>query len=457
MEPIAVDVRLAQLESIRNQPWLEVVAIDSSGGTRPMSARGRVLRETLVALPPQATSWSVQWVGAPVAHARGFTGSGIKIGILDDGLYCAHPDLAGSVVASYDFAGNQPVCVNGQHGTWVVGVLGARDNAIDLLGVAPSATFYNLRICNLGSCTSGRLYDAIGYAINAGIHVLNLSTADCGGTPALPLLGRLATYASGGGLFFAAGGNGTDAECDPGDGVSSIAAAPFTIAIGAHASTGLYVPEFQYGPEIDFSAPTNTQSLSYLGDLTGATAFGGTSAATPHAAAAAAVLLSAGFPANKVYLRMKDSAVNPAGGAHTYVYGWGRIDLGIAAAAKPRVDAIDWCTGTGITVAGHCWFRATLSGGAPPIGYQFEFSRSDQPGVTVIAWVGDSTSYSIPPGDYTLSVKVTPRDNAYGRLGFYAIQEIPVCTTGGSALLGPPIQTAAATCGGGQGGGGNND
>lgn len=450
LDPIAVDVRGQALEAVLGKRWVEVVAIDSSGGDRPMGTRAYSLAGAMTGLITQTTSWSVHWVGAPVAHSRGFSGAGVTIGIIDDGLYCYHSDLSGAVVASYDFAGNQPVCVNGSHGTQVAGVLGARNNSIDLLGVAPNSSLYNLRICNLGDCSRGRLYDALGYAIDAGIDILNYSLGDCGGNPpSAPLATRLAVYAGVGGLFFASGGNGTAAGCDPGDDVSSIAAASHTIAVGAHTSTGQYVPEFQYGPEIDFSAPTNTQSLWYQGGVTGLYDFGGTSAATPHAAAAAAALLSAGFPADKVYQRLKDSAVNPAGSAHTYVYGWGRIDLAVGAAVKPRVDAVSWCTGTGITTAGSCWFRADWSWGAPPVGFLFEFSRSDQPGVTMVGWGADSISYSVPSGDYTLSVKVTPRDNSYNRVGFYAIQEIPVCTTGGAALLDPVVQTAAATCGGG--------
>lgn len=327
--PMAIDIPANHLSSLTARSWLDVVAIDSSGGGRLQGAPRRMVPEALALFPPQSVSWSIQYVGAPVAHARGFTGSGVKIGLLDDGLYCGHSDLYGSVVASYDFAGNQPACVLGSHGTWVAGVLAGRDNSIDVLGVAPSASLYNLRICNLGDCSNGRLYDAIAYAASTGIQVLNYSIADCGGNPpAFPLRQALEAFSAGGGIFVAAGGNGTAGgvtgeACDPGDPVGSIAAANYTIAVAAHLSTGLYHPDYQYGFEIDLSAPTFTQTLSPLGGVTAAGFFGGTSAATPHVAGAAAVLLSAGFPPAKVYQRLKDTAINPVGTGHSYAYGVG--------------------------------------------------------------------------------------------------------------------------------------
>ncbi|RYG31079.1 hypothetical protein EON81_23665, partial [bacterium] len=68
------------------------------------------------------------------AWQRGLTGQGVVIGILDDGLQTAHPDLAPNLSAanSYDFvdgdANPSPAYPEEEHGTAVAGVAGARGN-----------------------------------------------------------------------------------------------------------------------------------------------------------------------------------------------------------------------------------------------------------------------------------------------------------------------------------------
>jgi subtilisin family serine protease len=92
------------------------------------------------------------------AWQRNLTGSGVIIGICDDGVETAHPDLAPNYVAahSYDFADNDhdpnPV-FNGHdsegdnHGTSVAGVAAARGgNGIGVTGAAPFARIAALRL-----------------------------------------------------------------------------------------------------------------------------------------------------------------------------------------------------------------------------------------------------------------------------------------------------------------------
>jgi subtilisin len=81
------------------------------------------------------------------------TGSGVQVAILDSGLDFAHPDLAANIDTSLsrDCTDGGGGCVLGGqddhgHGTSVGGIVAARDNGIDLVGVAPQATLIAVKV-----------------------------------------------------------------------------------------------------------------------------------------------------------------------------------------------------------------------------------------------------------------------------------------------------------------------
>ena len=80
-------------------------------------------------------------------------GTGVTIGITDDGFQMDHPDLAANNIASlgYDFgtdqAGGDPVYTSDNHGTAVAGVAAARGfNGVGVSGAAPFASLVSQRI-----------------------------------------------------------------------------------------------------------------------------------------------------------------------------------------------------------------------------------------------------------------------------------------------------------------------
>jgi len=91
------------------------------------------------------------------AWAAGYTGQGVVIGIVDDGLETAHEDLAPNFVAehSYNFgelvgqdpANVEPVNAGDRHGMASAGIAAARGgNGVGVTGVAPYAQLSALRI-----------------------------------------------------------------------------------------------------------------------------------------------------------------------------------------------------------------------------------------------------------------------------------------------------------------------
>jgi subtilisin len=91
--------------------------------------------------PAQVTPAGITRVGAP---AVGSDGSGVGVAVLDTGVDLSHPDLAGTIDAFSAFGSS---CQDDQgHGTHVAGTIAARDNTIGVIGVAPAATIYCVKV-----------------------------------------------------------------------------------------------------------------------------------------------------------------------------------------------------------------------------------------------------------------------------------------------------------------------
>jgi len=72
-----------------------------------------------------------------------FTGTGVGVAIVDTGIDVAHADLT---VATSCFTVYTACQDDEGHGTHVAGIVAARNNAIDVVGVAPDATLYAVKV-----------------------------------------------------------------------------------------------------------------------------------------------------------------------------------------------------------------------------------------------------------------------------------------------------------------------
>ncbi|HLL12904.1 MAG TPA: hypothetical protein VK570_17715, partial [Rubrivivax sp.] len=104
-------------------PALAIVTYPGDPGTLGNPASWRT--------PEFLRSWGLTSIGAEFAYARGFSGAGINIGMVDSGYFTAHPDLVASRytpvnVGSVPGAWNP--AYNDNHGTAITGLVGgARD------------------------------------------------------------------------------------------------------------------------------------------------------------------------------------------------------------------------------------------------------------------------------------------------------------------------------------------
>ena len=93
----------------------------------------------------QVTPAGVARVGTPTGTSNG---AGIGVAIGDTGIDLAHADLAGAVASQFFSAYGSNCQDKNGHGTHVAGIVGARNNTIDVVGVAPNSTLYCAQVLN---------------------------------------------------------------------------------------------------------------------------------------------------------------------------------------------------------------------------------------------------------------------------------------------------------------------
>lgn len=101
----------------------------------------------------QSIPWNIRRIRAHYAWRRARYGFGVKIAVLDTGI-APHQDLRISGGASFVPGQGSFVDEHG-HGTHCAGIIGARNNSIGVVGVAPLARIYAVKV--LSKSGSGRL------------------------------------------------------------------------------------------------------------------------------------------------------------------------------------------------------------------------------------------------------------------------------------------------------------
>ncbi len=119
---------------------------------------------------------SVKRIGAAPGDNLGVTGAGVGVAVIDTGIDFTHPDLSGAIDAFSSFGGSAQD--DEGHGTHVAGTVAAAKNGADVVGVAPDATLFAVKV--LDATGSGSDSDVIAgldwVAANAAsVQVVNMS------------------------------------------------------------------------------------------------------------------------------------------------------------------------------------------------------------------------------------------------------------------------------------------
>lgn len=92
----------------------------------------------------QVVPEGVKRIGA-APGSLAYNGSGVGVAVVDSGVDYNHADLKPLGVQSYSAFGGTAQDNNG-HGTHVSGTIAARNNTADVVGVAPAATIYGVKV-----------------------------------------------------------------------------------------------------------------------------------------------------------------------------------------------------------------------------------------------------------------------------------------------------------------------
>ena len=271
----------------------------------------------------QVVPAGVSRVGAATTASNG---AGVGVAIVDTGIDYAHADLAGAVDAFSAFGGSS--ADDQGHGTHVAGIVAAHDNTIDVVGVAPQARLYGVKV--LDSTGSGSDSDVMAgldwvlanhAVVQPNIRVINMSLGRPGSVDDNPALHNLVISLTNAGVAVVVAA-GNDASLDasqqiPGGYPEAIAIASTTAVAGTNQCRFLSSPiaadtaSFftSDGTAVAVSAPGEEREnvsrgclISSVGILStrlggGTTRMSGTSMAAPHVAG----VLARYFQQNALY------------------------------------------------------------------------------------------------------------------------------------------------------------
>jgi len=287
---------------------------------RDILKRINTLKPVAVADPEQP--WGIRRVNAAASWTtpRG-QGQGAAVAIIDTGISRSHPDLAGLVIGGFNALDpKKPDAWDDDqgHGSHVAGTVAGRRDGKGVVGVAPMAKLYAVKVLDAdGNGGYSSVIAGIEWAVKRGVRVANMSLGADEGSEALK---RAITAASKAGLtIVAAAGNG-------GGPVGFPASYPETIAVGASDAKDGVADFSSRGPEVDFIAPgVNVKSVKMEG---GWEELSGTSMATPHVAGLAALAVARGASSPAAVRAMLRKAAAPLPGLTSAVQGMGMIDAG---------------------------------------------------------------------------------------------------------------------------------
>jgi serine protease len=337
--PAAID-ELVVTYRVNNKPVVmradadtrsEVASVLQAAGTAPISVEWNATVRMTSNDSYASYLWGLANSTAELSWPTS-TGSGIIVAVVDTGV-APHVDLEGRLMPGrsiLDGVTTTNASDDNGHGTHVAGTIAASaNNARGVAGVAPDARILPVKVLDANG--SGSLADVaagIVFAADSGARVINLSL---GSSYASSTIQSASDYAfTKGALVVAAAGNGgpTAAPSYP-----AADATDKILAVAAHDQSNQPASFTQSGAYIDISAPGVSILSMYLND--GYAFMNGTSMATPHVAAAAALLWGANPSLTPAAVRaaLMSGAVDIFDTGRDLRTGAGRLDVQRALAA----------------------------------------------------------------------------------------------------------------------------
>lgn len=308
----AATVPAGRLGALKRDPRVDFINQD-----RLVSATGKPSHTGKPAPPPAPPQVIPTGVDRIDAENKPNDGTGINVAVLDTGIDLKHSDLSANIVGGKNCVPRAKSYTDDNgHGSHVAGTIAALDNDIGVVGVAPSAKLWSVKVLDKnGNGTWSSVICGIDFVTanapaNGGpIAVVNMSLSgggvsdgNCGYSNGDALHQALCRSRDAGAVYVVAAGNsGADAAGEVpaayDDAVITVSALADSDGqpggLGAATSYGpddTFAAFSNYGAPVDLAAPGVSILSTYKG---GTYATGsGTSMAAPHVAGAAALYLA---------------------------------------------------------------------------------------------------------------------------------------------------------------------
>lgn len=321
-----------------------VAAVEDDGWAYALGqAPSRLLEGLLIEGQPsplaETVPWGVAAVKAPAAWECS-QGHVIKVAVVDTGIDGTHPDLAANYRGGISFVPTEstPMDFN-SHGSHCAGTIAARLNGVGVVGVAPAAYLYAVKVLSrTGAGQFSWIIAGIDWCIKNGMRIVSMSLGASSAPTALEAICNAAW--SKGLLLVAAAGN--DGPPPPGTASSVGVPARYqsVIAVSAIDSSNVITPFSSRGPEVELCAPGANVLSTIPGGAYGTKS--GTSMACPHVSGAAALAWGGHRYANNVTIRrlLAWTSDNLGIPGRDSLYGYGRVDAEQAACELTVPSAI---------------------------------------------------------------------------------------------------------------------
>ncbi|ARK32206.1 peptidoglycan-binding protein [Halalkalibacter krulwichiae] len=285
-----------------------------------------------VSISNQTFDWGIEKVKAPLAWQSAYTGKGVKVAVLDSGI-AAHEDLkiaGGTAITSYTKSFHDD---NG-HGTHVAGIIGAKNNDIGVVGVAPDVELYAVKV--LDQSGNGYISDivkGIDWAITNKIDIINLSLGTSNDSATLKQMVDRA-YDHGIILVAAAGNHGTGS----GNTVEFPARYDSVIAVSAVDSNNKRGSFSATGPAVELTAPGVNVLSTHLNNRY--VRQNGTSMASAYVTGTLALLKqqNPGLTPSEYRKKLQESAIDLAPSGRDEIFGYGLVQAPYKAEEEPAPE-----------------------------------------------------------------------------------------------------------------------
>ena len=334
----------SELDAIKSDPRVafisedRVVSIDVTSRERDVAifsanARDRwpmsAAEQSTPTISSQTLPTGIDRINAETSANKG---AGIHVAVIDTGIQKSHPDLAGNIAGGKNCSSGTSYNDGNGHGTHVAGTIAGINNDVGVVGVAPEAKLWAVRVLdNAGNGTWSSVICGLDFVTskapaNGGpIQVANMSLSgggvsdnNCGNSNKDALHKAVCRARDAGVTIVVAAGNSaadssTQVPAAYDDAVITVSALVDSDGAPDGKGAGTY-----YGPDDTFATFSNFGNVVDVGAPgvsiystwinNGYSTISGTSMASPHVAGAAALYLSA-FP-NAVWTEVRDAMIS---------------------------------------------------------------------------------------------------------------------------------------------------